>query len=470
MAGVVINQPATQRDSAGAGANDPRWVRWLLTSLAIGFLALFVVLPAANIFAQAFGKGWRNYASTLFPEPLPQLSEKPPTRVQLMRIRDPEERKAATVKWEGIITSRGKQQSDIDSAAKNWSAIRLTLSVAAIVVPANAIFGLAAAWAVTRFRFRGRTLLISLIDLPFSVSPVVAGLIFVLVFGAHGVLQDISEIQAGGILLPIAQTLPMTVLAALALHVLAHLLTRRLAARGVSPAAVFSIRLAAWMIAAVVAGAIVLHRAGGIDRPWDWSFLAPADWKLPDLRTLYWRGFVQDWWPIGAREQWEGIMYTPVAIVIATAFVTFPFVARTLIPVMEANGTEEELAALSLGARPWQMFWRITVPNAKWGLLYGIILCVARACGEFGAVSVVTGNRDSNDTMPLRIEKLWNSYNNAGAFTLASLLTMLAVITLSVKVFIEWRTTRWETPAATSPSPAAMPLAAQRVVPGNGAS
>src|SRR5205814_3201327 len=216
-----------------------------------------------------------------------------------------------------------------------WDSIKLTLRVAPVAVIANLIFGVAAAWLISRFRFPGRTLLTALIDLPFSVSPVVAGLIFVLIFGLHGYLV-----------------------------------------------------------------------------PWRRAH----DWRI--------------------------IFATP-GLVLATTFVTFPFVARELIPVMEAIGADEEIAAVSLGASGWQLFRRVTLPNIKWGLVYGIILCNARAMGEFGAVYVVSGHiTGRTDTMPLRVEKLFQEYNTPGAFAVASLLASLALVTLAVKTAPEWKTRR----------------------------
>jgi sulfate/thiosulfate transport system permease protein len=212
------------------------------------------------------------------------------------------------------------------------SAIKLTLLVAAIAVPLNAVFGVAAAWAITKFEFKGKSLLLSLIDLPFAVSPVVSGLIYVLLFGANGVFG-------------------------------------------------------AWLAA---------HNIQVI-------FAVPG-------------------------------------MVLATVFVTFPFVARELIPLMQSQGSEQEHAALSLGASGWQTFWRITMPNIKWGLFYGVILCNARAMGEFGAVSVVSGHiRGETNTLPLHIEVLYNEYNFSAAFACASLLSILGLITLALKTFIEWR-------------------------------
>lgn len=269
-----------------AAVNEPRWLRWLLIALALGFLAVNLALPLVIVFAEAFRKGLSVYAAA---------------------IADPEAR----------------------------AALRLTLTVAAIAVPINIGFGLAASWAIAKFDFRGRSLLITLIDLPFSVSPVVSGLIFVLVFGAEG-----------------------------------------------------------WF----------------------------GDWLM--------RNDVQ-------------IIFAVPGIVLATLFVTFPFVARELIPLMEEQGREEEEAALSLGASPLKTFMRVTLPNIRWGLLYGVLLCNARAMGEFGAVSVVSGHiRGVTNTLPLHIEILYNEYNFVAAFAVASLLAGLALVTLVVKSLLEWRYAR----------------------------
>jgi sulfate transport system permease protein len=213
-----------------------------------------------------------------------------------------------------------------------WLAIKLTLLTAAIAVPANLIFGLSASWAIAKFEFRGKNLLLTLIDLPFSVSPVISGLIYVLLFGAHG---------------------------------------------------------------------------------WFGAWLMSHDIQ---------------------------ILFAVPGIVLATVFVTFPFVARELIPLMQSQGNEEEEAALVLGASGWRTFWHVTLPNIRWGLLYGVILCNARAMGEFGAVSVVSGHiRGETNTMPLQVEILYNEYNFAAAFAVASLLAFLALVTLAIKTFIEWR-------------------------------
>jgi len=271
---------------------EPRWVRGLLLALALGFLALFLLVPLAAVFAEAFKKGWELY---------------------LAAITEPDA----------------------------WSAIQLTLWVAAISLPLNLVFGVAAAWAIAKFQFRGKQFLITLIDLPFSVSPVVAGLVFVLLFGAQG-----------------------------------------------------------WL------------------GPW----LMEHDLK---------------------------IVYAVPGVVLATLFVTFPFIARELIPLMQAQGSEEEQAALTLGASGWQIFWRVTLPNIKWGLLYGAILCNARAMGEFGAVSVVSGHvRGLTNTMTLHVEILYNEYQFSAAFAVASLLALLALVTLLVKNLIEWRSARPEPDSA----------------------
>jgi sulfate transport system permease protein len=267
-----------------AGQREPWWVRGTLTLVAVGIVGLLVVVPVVNVFYNALAGGIGVYWKNL--------------------VADPDTRHA----------------------------ILLTLIVAPTAVVVNTIFGVSAAWAIARFRFPGRTLLVTLIDLPFSVSPVVAGLCLVLIFGLQGYLG-----------------------------------------------------------------------------PW--------------LRAHH----IQ-------------IIFALPGLVLATCFVTFPFVARELIPVMEAIGPDEELAALSLGASGWQMFGRVTLPNIKWGLLYGIILCNARAMGEFGAVYVVSGHiAGQTDTLPLRVEKLFQEYNTPGSFAAASVLTLLALLTLIVKVGLERR-------------------------------
>ena len=265
---------------------ERRWVRWTLLTLGLAFFALFLLLPLAAVFTEALRKGWDTYLASLI-EP--------------------------------------------DAV----SAIKLTLLAAVIAVPLNVVFGVSAAWAITKHDFRGKQLLITLIDLPFSVSPVVAGLIYVLIFGAQG---------------------------------------------------------------------------------WFGPWLSEHDIK---------------------------IIFAVPGIVLATVFVTFPFVARELIPLMQAQGRDEEEAATVLGASGFKTFWYVTLPNIKWGLLYGVILCNARAFGEFGAVSVVSGHiRGQTNTLPLQVEILYNEYQFAAAFAVASLLALLALVTLGLKQFIEWQAER----------------------------
>ena len=286
MAVVVPSALVKVRLLAGAplrATQDPRWVRWLLTGIALGFLGFFLVLPLVAVFGEALRRGLGAYFAAV---------------------------------------------GDADALA----AVKLTLIAALISVPANVVFGVAASWCIAKYSFRGKSLLITLIDLPFAVSPVISGLIYVLVFGAQG-----------------------------------------------------------WL------------------GPW----LIEHDVK---------------------------IIFAVPGIVLATTFVTFPFVARELIPLMQAQGSEEEYAAITLGANGWQTFWRVTLPNIKWGLLYGVILCNARAMGEFGAVSVVSGHiRGETNTMPLHVEILYNEYNFVGAFAVASLLALLALVTLVLKSIVEWR-------------------------------
>jgi len=270
-------------EAVAKATQDPAWVRWLLTGLALAFVAFFLVLPLASVFTEALRRGVGAYLASFH---------------------------------------------DADAL----SAIRLTLLAAVISVPANLVFGVAAAWTIAKFNFPGKSLLLTLIDLPFAVSPVISGLIYVLIFGAQG---------------------------------------------------------------------------------WFGSWLSDHDIK---------------------------IIFAVPGIVLATTFVTFPFVAREIIPLMQAQGTDEEYAALTLGANGWQIFWRVTLPNIKWGLFYGVILCNARAMGEFGAVSVVSGHiRGETNTIPLHVEILYNEYNFVGAFAVASLLAVLAIITLVLKSFIEWK-------------------------------
>lgn len=262
---------------------EPVWVKYTLLGIAFAFLTLFLAMPLVAVFAEAFDKGWEAYVAAI---------------------------------------------TDADAV----SAIKLTLIAAAISVPLNLVFGVSAAWAIAKFEFRGKSILLTLIDLPFSVSPVISGLIYVLMFGAQG---------------------------------------------------------------------------------WFGPWLEEHDIK---------------------------ILFAVPGIVLATVFITFPFVARELIPLMQAQGNEEEEAALVLGASGWKTFYRVTLPNIKWGLLYGVILCNARAMGEFGAVSVVSGHiRGQTNTMPLHVEILYNEYQYAAAFAVASLLALLALVTLAIKSFIEWR-------------------------------
>lgn len=308
----------------------PVWRRLLIGGTVL-FLSLFILVPAANVFTQALSKGVEGYVA-VFAGPSGDAPK-------------------------GLIERR-KYASKRAQSEQTGSAIRMSIGIAAAVVPINVLFGLLAAWAVTKFRFRGRLLLVALIDVPFSVSPVVAGLVFVLLYGRTGLVGT-------------------------------------------------------------------------------WA----TNWQWPDPTSLTWVGFGAGW-PLAFASWNTGIIFTPLAVALASLFVTFPFVARSVIPLMEAQGTDEEVAALSLGAGGWRTFRRVTLPNIRWALLYGVILCTARAFGEFGAVSVVSGNTDANDTMPLRIEKLWNEYDNQAAFTVASLLVGLALVTLVLKALIDLRTAR----------------------------
>jgi sulfate/thiosulfate transport system permease protein len=269
-------------DVAGA-TTEPAWVRRLLIGVALVFLSLFLFVPLVTVFFEAFKKGWDVYVAAI---------------------------------------------TDPDAVSAIW----LTLTAAVIAVPLNLVFGVSAAWAIAKFDFRGKSVLLTLIDLPFSVSPVIAGLIYVLVFGLQG---------------------------------------------------------------------------------WWGEWLIAHDYK---------------------------VIFAVPGIVLATIFVTFPFVARELIPLMQAQGQEQEEAARVLGASGWQTFWKVTLPNVKWGLLYGVILCNARAMGEFGAVSVVSGHiRGQTNTLPLHIEILYNEYQFAASFAVASLLASLALVTLVLKYIVERR-------------------------------
>jgi sulfate/thiosulfate transport system permease protein len=272
--------------ASNRATSESTWMRYSLIAVTLIFLSLFLFMPLAAVFTEALRKGFDTYFAALIePDAL--------------------------------------------------SAINLTLIAAAIALPLNIVFGVSAAWAIAKFEFRGKSLLITLIDLPFAVSPVIAGLIYVLMFGLQG---------------------------------------------------------------------------------WVGGWLSDHEFK---------------------------IIFAIPGIVLATTFVTFPFVARELIPLMQAQGKDDEEAALVLGASGWQMFWRVTLPNIKWGLLYGVILCNARAMGEFGAVSVVSGHiRGLTNTMPLHVEILYNEYNYVAAFAVASLLAMLALVTLALKTYVEWQSAR----------------------------
>jgi sulfate/thiosulfate transport system permease protein len=288
VSGLLELAPEVRRRSKVRTITEPLYVRVILIALGLLFLSVVVLLPLLSVFAQAFEQGIGAYLHKL-----------------------------------------GEEET--------FAAIKLTLLTAAIVVPLNTVFGVAAAWLIAKYRFPGKSLLITLIDIPFSVSPVISGLIFVLLFGARGVMGQ---------------------------------------------------------------------------------WLASHDIQ---------------------------IIYAVPGIVLATTFVTFPFVAREVLPVMQSLGNDEEEAALTLGAGGWRIFFRVTVPKIKWGLLYGIILCNARAMGEFGAVSVVSGHiRGSTNTMPLQVEILYNEYDSVGAFAVASLLTLLAIVTLVVKKIVEHRQEKGE--------------------------
>lgn len=272
--------------SRSRATSEPTWIRWALIITTLLFLSFFLFVPLIAVFTEALRKGFDTYITAL---------------------------------------------TDPDAL----SAIKLTLIASAIAVPLNLVFGVSAAWAIAKFEFKGKSILITLIDLPFAVSPVIAGLIYVLVFGLQG---------------------------------------------------------------------------------WFGAYLSEHEFK---------------------------VIFAIPGIVLATVFVTFPFVARELIPLMQAQGKDEEEAGLVLGASGWQIFWRITMPNIKWGLLYGVILTNARAMGEFGAVSVVSGHiRGLTNTMPLHVEILYNEYNYAAAFAVASLLALLALVTLVLKSLVEWQVAR----------------------------
>ena len=290
-----ITAPPKSTKLEKLSTTEPRWMRWVLTTVAVLFMLIFLILPLLSVFGEALRKGWEAYA-------------------------------AALVEPDAI------------------SSIKLTFITALICVPLNLVFGVAAAWCIAKYEFKGKAFLTTLIDLPFSISPVVAGLMYVLVFGANG-----------------------------------------------------------WL------------------GPW------LAENKIQ-------------------------IIFAVPGIVLATVFVTFPFIARELIPLMQAQGSDEEQAAVVLGATGWQTFWNVTLPNIKWGLVYGVILCNARAMGEFGAVSVVSGHiRGQTNTMPLHVEVLYGDYQGAAAFAVASLLALLALVTLVIKSIAEWRAEQQAKAAAENP-------------------
>jgi sulfate transport system permease protein len=331
---------------------DPAWVRWGLTGIAVAVVGVLVVIPVVNIFFEALRQGAGLYWQNLFADP------------------------------------------------DTLHSILLTLTVAPIALVANLIFGVAAAWLISRFRFPGRGLLTALIDLPFSVSPVVAGLMFVLIFGLQGYFGQFLRDDGYSVMPWLIGALGAGVFG------LVFLLLRPVHARA---------------------------RRGLWNRPW----LVMLGGGALLFGALV---FLQQHFEVWPANRSLKIIFATPGLVLATAFVTFPFVARELIPVMEAAGADEELAALSLGANGWQLFWSVTVPNIKWGLVYGIILCNARAMGEFGAVYVVSGHiAGKTDTMPLRIEKLFQEYNLPGSFAVASLLTLLAILTLIAKTRLERR-------------------------------
>jgi sulfate transport system permease protein len=345
-----VKSRAVTASAARRAQQDPAWVRWSLTLSAVAVVGVLIVIPVIHVFVEALADGVGVY-------------------------------------WKNLVADPDTRHS-----------ILLTLTVVPLALAANLLFGIAAAWAIARFRFPGRTLLTAMIDLPFSVSPVVAGLMFVLIFGLQGYLGPFLR-RDGYSVMPY-----VTSILAAGLAIALFLIFRPTDARA---------------------------RSGAWRHPW----LLCLGGALAVFGLSF---FVQQYLGIWPRNQSLKIIFATPGLILATAFVTFPFVARELIPVMEAIGSEEETAAVSLGANGWQMFWHVTVPNIKWGLAYGIILCNARAVGEFGAVYVVSGHiAGQTDTMPLRIEKLFQEYNLPGCFAVASLLTLLAIVTLIVKSTLE---------------------------------
>lgn len=329
---------------------DPAWVRYGLTGTALLAVIVLIVIPVANVFVEAFAAGVGAFFENLF--------------------LDPDTRHA----------------------------ILLTLTVVPIALVANVLFGVTAAWAITRFQFRGRSLLTALIDLPFSVSPVVAGLMFVLIFGLQGYLGPFLR-RDGYSIMPYVVSLLLVFI---------------------------------WVVGFLLLRPSDTRRQNGL---WRRAWLTVPGGALLLFGVSFGLQQTLGVWP---ENQSLKIIFATPGLVLATAFVTFPFVARELIPVMDAIGADEELAAVSLGASGWQMFWHVTVPNVKWGLVYGVILCNARAMGEFGAVYVVSGHiAGQTDTMPLRIEKLFQEYNLPGSFAVASVLTLVAILTLVIKSKIE---------------------------------
>jgi sulfate transport system permease protein len=331
-----------------------------LTGVALAVVGVLIVIPVVNVFSEALSGGIGVY-------------------------------------WKNLVIDPDTRQS-----------ILLTLTVAPIAVLANLVFGVTSAWAISRFSFPGRTLLTALIDLPFSVSPVVAGLMFVLIFGLQGYLGPFLR-RDGYAVMPYL----------------------------VSGLAVFFLIVGYALLRPSALRVRTLERSERTDtdalRVRTLLFLPPASAAL--FALLF---FAQQYFGVWPANKSLKIIFATPGLVLATSFVTFPFVARELIPVMNAIGPEEELAAISLGASGWQMFWHVTVPNVKWGLVYGIILCNARAMGEFGAVYVVSGHiAGQTDTMPLRIEKLFQEYNLPGSFAVASVLTLVAILTLVVKSKLE---------------------------------